>query len=86
MHLKYRSSYARFIGLPDISAESAARAILNQYATFGVPKVLMSDGPTHLKNEAIRLAFRTIHTPHHVTLLYYTCIYGDIERLSKELI
>lgn len=52
------------------SAETAAHALLDFPAAFGAPLQLMSDGPTHFKNETICLLINNLSPPNHFTLPY----------------
>lgn len=80
------SNYCWFFPFPDTSAENAARAIIDWCAAFGVPHGLMSDGPTHFRNETLRLVAKGLRVPHHFTLPYAPWSNGGIERLGKELL
>lgn len=80
------SDYKWLLPFPDTSAENAARAIIDWSAAFGVPKGLMSDGPTHFKNETMRLVSKGLKVPHHFTLPYSPWSNGAVERLGKELL
>ena len=46
----------------------------------------MSDGPTHFKNETVRLVTKNLKTPHHFMLPYCPWSNGDVARLGRELI
>lgn len=70
----------------DTSADTAARAIIDWASAFGVPKSLMSDGPTHFKNEMVRLVAKGLKVPHHFTLPYSPWSNGSVERFGKELL
>lgn len=80
------SNYAWFYATCDTAAEQAASAIIDWCAAFGTPKQLMSDGPTHFKNETIRQLAKGLRVPHHFTLPYSPWSNGGIERLGKELL
>ena len=80
------SDYKWFFAFSDTSAENAAHAIIDWCAAFGVPKGLMSDGPTHFKNETVRAVTRGLKVPHHFTLPYTPWSNGAVERLGKELL
>ena len=80
------SNYAWFFPTADTSAEQAATAIIDWCAAFGVPKMLMSDGPTHFKNETLGRLAKSLRVPHHFTLPYSPWSNGGIERLGKELL
>jgi transposase InsO family protein len=80
------SSYAWFFPFAETSAENAAIALIDWCAAFGVPQGLMSDGPTHFRNETLRLLAKGLKTPHHFTLPYSPWSNGAIERLGKEML
>lgn len=67
-------------------AENAATAIIEWCSTFGVLNALMSDGPTHFKNETVCLVTRGLKSPHHFTLPYCPWSNGALERLGRELL
>lgn len=54
----------------DTSAKNAARVITDWVAALGAPNGLMSDGPTHFKNNTVRLVAKGLKVPHHFTLPY----------------
>eukprot|EP00171_Calliarthron_tuberculosum_P003723 IDg3723t1 len=80
------SHYCWLFPFADTKAEIAAHALVDWCAAFGVPKGLMSDGPTHFKNETLRLVTKTLRTPHHFTLPYCPWSNGAVERLGRELL
>lgn len=80
------SDYKWFFAFADTSAENAAQVIIDWSAAFGVPKMLMSNGPTHFKNEAVRLVSKGLKVPHHFTLPYTPWSNGAVERLGKEVL
>lgn len=80
------SNYCWLFSFPDTLAENAARAIIDWSAAFGVPRGLMSDGPTHFKNETLRRVSKGLRVPHHFTLPYTPWSNGAVERLGKELL
>lgn len=80
------SSYYWFFAFADTSAENAARAIIDSSTAFGVPNDLVSDGPTHFKNETVRLVAEGLRVPHRHTLPYSPWSSGAVERLGKELL
>lgn len=80
------SEYCWFFAFPDTSAENATRAIIDWSAAFGVPNGLMSDGPTHFKNETVRRVAKGLKVPHHFTLPYTPWSNCAVERLGKELL
>jgi len=80
------SDYKMFYCFPSTDAENAATAIIEWCSLFGVPGRLMSDGPTHFKNETVRLVSKGLKVPHHFTLPYCPWSNGAVERLGKELL
>lgn len=80
------SGYCWFYPAVTTTAETAAHALLDWCAAFGAPAAFMSDGPTHFKNETIRLLTKGLRIPHHFTLPYCPWSNGAVERLGKELL
>lgn len=80
------SGYSWLYPAESTSADTAAQAIIDWTAAFGIPHGLMSDGPSHFKNETLRLLAKGLHTPHDFTLPYCPWSNGAIERLGKELL
>lgn len=46
----------------------------------------MSDGPTHFKNQTLRLVAKRLEVPHHFTLPYCPWSDGAIKCTRKELV
>ena len=80
------SDYKWLFAFPNTAAENAAQAIVDWCAAFAVPQGLMSDGPTHFRNETIRLLCKSLRVPHHFTLPYSPWSNGAVERLGKEIL
>lgn len=80
------SGYAWFYPTVSTSAEQAASAIVDWCAAFGPPNSMMSDGPTHFRNETIRMLTKSLRAKHHFTTPYCPWSNGGIERLGKELL
>lgn len=80
------SDYKLLFSTPVTVAENVALAIIDWCAAFNVPKGLMSDGPTHFKNETIRLVTKGLRVPHHFILPYTPWGNGAVERLGKEVV
>lgn len=76
------SDYKLFIAFPTTNSENAA-AIIEWCAAFRVPNGLMSDGPTHFKNEVVCLVTKGLKVPHHFTLPYCPWSNGAVERLGR---
>lgn len=81
-HMDYEWVFA----FSDTPADNAAQTILGYCTTFGVPEMKMSDGPTHFKNETVRMVCENLEVPHHVTLSDSPWNNGAVERLGKELL
>lgn len=64
------SGYAWFYPAESTSAGVAANSLIDWSAALRAPWQLMSDGPTHLKNENVRLLVRGLRSPHQFTLAY----------------
>lgn len=77
--------YDWFFAFPQTEAPNAATAITEWCSAFGVLNCLMSDSPTHFKNETVRLVCKGLKVPHHFTLPYYPRRNGVVERLGREL-
>lgn len=71
---------------PNTNSENAATSIFEWCAAFGVPNGLMSEGPTHFKNEVVRLVTKGLKIPHHFTLPYCPWSSSAVESLGKELL
>lgn len=67
-------------------AEHAATAVIDWCAAFGPPSTLMSDGPTHFRNETMRQVAKGLKCKHHFTTAYCPWSNGGIERLGKEIL
>lgn len=80
------SDYKRVFPFLNTAGENAAVALIDWRAAFGIPKRLMSNGPTHFRNETLRLLAKGLKTPHHFTLPYFPWSYGAVERLFQGLI
>lgn len=80
------SSYCWLYPTNTTDASTVEDALLDWSAAFGAPNGLMSDGPTHFKNETIRLLTEGLRTPHHFTQPYCPWSNGAIERQGKELL
>lgn len=75
--------YNRFFLFFNTAADCAAQAIMDWRAAFGVPKMLMSDGPTHFKNETVRVVCRdpkVLHNLRFYILLGAMAPSSDLER------
>lgn len=66
------------------NAKTALKSLIGWSAAFSLPEGSISDGPTHLKNETIRLLVRGLRTHHRFELPYCPWSNGGIEQLEKE--
>lgn len=82
---KDHSGYCWFFPHGDTCAMNASDAITDRCAAFAVPNGLMSDGPTHFKNETVCLLTKGLKVPHYFTLQYTPWSDSSIGRLRKEL-
>lgn len=82
----YHSGYSWLYPSGTMSAGTASHTILDWTTAFVVPSQLMSDGPSHFKNETVRLLTKGLRTRHHFTLAYFPRSNGAVKRLGKELL
>ena len=80
------NGYGSFYTASTTDSETAQNALLDWSAAFGSPLGLMYDGPTHFKNETLRLLTKGLRSPHHFTLPYSPWSNGAVDRLGKELL
>ena len=80
------SNYCWFFAFPDTSAENTPTAIIDWCAAFRVPKGLMSDGPTHFKNETIRRTSGGLNIPHHFTTTYCPWVGKELIRIFRSVV
>lgn len=69
-----------------MAAETAVGALLDWSASFLFPSTLISDVPTHCRNEILCTLIKKQRTVHPFTLPYAPWSNGGIERLGKGLI
>lgn len=67
-------------------AVTVTEALLDKSVAFVALSGLISDGPTHFKNETVRLVTKELRTAHHFTQPYRPWSNGAIERLDKEVL
>lgn len=67
-------------------SEMAANALLDWSAAFGAPQGLISDVPTHFKNETFCLLAEGLRSSHHFTLLNCPRSNVAVVHLSKEFL
>ena len=80
------SDYKWFFMFPATTAANAAMAIVDWCGAFNPPTGLMSDGPTHFRNETLRLLSKALKMKHHFTLPYVPWSNGAVERLGREVV
>ena len=78
--------YKWLFPFPTTNAFNAASALVEWCAAFGVPNGFMSDGPTHFRNETLRLLCKSLRVKRHFTLPYTPWSNVAVERLGKELL
>lgn len=80
------SGYCCFFAIPSAAAVFAAQAIFDWCAAFGIHICLVSDDPTHFKNEAVEAVCKGLKVSHHFIVPYCPWSNGGIERLGNILI
>lgn len=65
-----QSGYSWFYPTHTTDATSATNAPLDWSVAFGPTSGLMSDGPSHFRNEAVRVLANGLKTPHHFIIPY----------------
>lgn len=78
--------YAWLYPTTTTGADQAANALVDWCAAFGPRKTFMSDGPSHFRNETMRLLSKGMRCKHHFTQAYCPWSNGSIERLGKEIL
>jgi hypothetical protein len=66
-------------------AASTAQSIETWAATFGMPRVWVSDGGSHYKNQVIEELSRRYGATHHITLAYCPWSNGTIENMVGQV-
>ena len=80
------SSYVRLDLAASADSVSAAQALSDWIATFTAPKMLVSDGGSHFKNEVIRRLRDEARIYHHITTPYVPWANGTVERVGREVL
>lgn len=80
------SDYCWLYPASTTDAYTAADALLDRSVAFGAPTGLMSDCPTHSKNEIICLLVEGLRTPHHFTQPYGPWSNSTVYSLGTELL
>lgn len=80
------SGYCWLYRASSTDARTAAEYLVDWCAAFSAPCGLMSDGPTHFKNETMRLLTEGLGTSHHFTEPYCPWSNGAVERIGKEVL
>lgn len=80
------SNYIWLFPFSDTSAGNAAHAMIDSCAPFTLSNGFMPDGPTHFRNDTIRLVSKRLKVPHHCRLPYTPWSNGAVGRLGKEFI
>ena len=74
--------------IPTISTDAvpAARAIISWITRWGLPKAIITDGPTSFKNTLLKEITDTLRIKHHICLSYSPWTNGGIERQNREML
>lgn len=80
------SSYCWLFAFPDTLVENAAHEIIDWLTAFGSAKGLMSDGPSHLKNETLRLVVKGLRVPRHFLVPFKPWSSGAVKHPEKGLL
>lgn len=67
-------------------ADKGINTLLDWSAAFGAQYSLNLGGPTHFKNETLRLLTEGLRTRHHFTLTYCQWSTREVELPGKELL
>lgn len=78
--------YCWHFSFASFNAGNAAHAKVDWCAAFGVHRELISDIPTHSRNETVRLVTKALLTPHRFMLTDRTWSNGAVERLGHEVL
>ena len=80
------SHYCELIPAKSPDAETAVNALLDLFSRFGVPSLLVSDGPTHFKNKVIKSLVERMTARHHFTTPHCPWANGSVERLNQDIL
>ena len=74
--------------IPTVSTDAvpAARAIISWITRWGLPKAIITDGPTSFKNTLLKEITDTLRIKHHICLSYSPWTNGGIERQNREML
>jgi hypothetical protein len=67
------------------TAEQAARALLRWFSTYGMCNILVTDGPSHFRNELLAEMARLLQFKDYFSLAYVPWSNGAGERLHREV-
>jgi transposase InsO family protein len=79
------SRWVELFGIPDTSALSAAKALLEHCGRFGVPALIRSDRGPQFANELIEKLVDLLGTEHELTTAYSKEENAIVERANKEV-
>jgi hypothetical protein len=68
------------------TAEATTETLLDWFKRFGIVRVLVSDQPSHFKNEVLAILAHKFHLNHHFISAYCPWANGTIERLNRTII
>ena len=80
------SHYCELAPAKQPDAETAVTAMLDWFSRFGVPSVIVSDGPTHFKNKIMQLLVERMTARHHFTTPHCPWANGTVERLNQDIL
>jgi transposase InsO family protein len=80
------SRYVELYPAADCTAEAAARAIVEHFGTFGIPKVLLSDNGSQYANQVIGQLAKLTDMSLMKTIPYSHEENGIVERANKEVL
>lgn len=77
------SRYLETFPLTNITSSQIIKCLNQYFASYGIPKIIISDnGPYFISNE-IETFFKELHIEHNKSSIYYPCSNGTIERTHK---
>lgn len=80
------SGYTWLVPTSETDAETAANALLQWFASFGIARIWVSDQGSHFKNELVTKLCESLQSQHHFTLPYCPWSNGTVEVVCRELL
>lgn len=81
-----KCNYCWLFPFPNTHAENVAHTIIYWSAAFAVLYFLLSDGPTHFRNQTVRLVTKALRIKHDFTLPYFAWSNDAVKRLAREVL